>query len=309
MPTAPALKQDMRGISLLAGGASWGELWRDRWATCGPGSGPPLELVESKLRPPWTRPGIVARTVLVERLLAAPVIWVVAPPGYGKTILLTQWASRKGGGLGWVTLDERDNDPVVMLTYLAVALDRIEPIDPGVFRALTVPGASVLGTIVPRLATAVAAMTRPVALVIDNLEVLDNPQCLDVMAEVVARLPTGLQLALAARTTPRLPTAPVGARGRVMAVGVEELRMDQDEAHALLEGAGVQLDDAQTAALVGLTEGWPVGLYLAALARTPRRADGPQKETGAEFSGTTGSWPTTCGPSCCPTCRSRRFGS
>ena len=243
-----------------------------------------MELVESKLRPPSTRPGIVPRTVLVERLLAAPVIWVVAPPGYGKTVLLAQWASRKGGGVGWVTLDEHDNDPVAMLTYLAVALDRIEPIDPGVFRALAAPGASVLGTIVPRLITAVAAMTRPVALVIDNLEVLDNPQCLDAMAEVVARLPTGLQLALAARTTPRLPTALAGTRGQVMAVGVEELRMDQDEAHALLEGAGVQLGDAETAALVGLTEGWPVGLYLAALARKARRADGPQ-ETGAEFSG------------------------
>ena len=243
-----------------------------------------MELVESKLRPPSTRPGIVPRTVLVERLLAAPVVWVVAPPGYGKTILLAQWASRKGGGVGWVTLDEHDNDPVAMLTYLAVALDRIEPIDPGVFRALAAPGASVLGTIVPRLITAVAAMTRPVALVIDNLEVLDNPQCLDAMAEVVARLPTGLQLALAARTTPRLPTALVGTRGQVIAVGVEELRMDQDEAHALLEGAGVQLGDAETAALVGLTEGWPVGLYLAALARKARRADGPQ-ETGAEFSG------------------------
>ena len=248
---------------------------------------PALELAESKLRPPWTRPGIVHRTALVERLLAAPaaaIIWVVAPPGYGKTTLLTQCAV-KGGHMGWVTVDQRDNDPVVLLSYLAVALDRIEPIDPMLFDALAAPGASVAGTIVPRLATAVAAMTRPIALVIDNLEVLTNRACLDAMAEVVARLPTGSQLALAARTNPRLPAALVGGPGRVMAVGVEELRMDQDEAHALVEGAGVQLDDAQTAALVGLREGWPVGLYLAALARTPRRAGGPQKETGAELSG------------------------
>jgi LuxR family transcriptional regulator, maltose regulon positive regulatory protein len=66
-----------------------------------------MELVESNLRPPWTRPGIVPRTALVERLLAAPaaaIIWVVAPPGYGKTILLTQWASRKGRRVGWVTV-------------------------------------------------------------------------------------------------------------------------------------------------------------------------------------------------------------
>jgi LuxR family maltose regulon positive regulatory protein len=128
-------------------------------------------------------------------------------------------------------------------------------------------------------------MTGPVALVIDNLEALTNRACLDAMAEVVARLPTGSQLALAGRTTPRLPAALVGASGRVMVVGVEELRMGQDEARALLEGAGIQLGEAETAVLVGLTEGWPVGLYLAALARKARRAGGPQEATGGELSG------------------------
>jgi LuxR family transcriptional regulator, maltose regulon positive regulatory protein len=71
---------------------------------------------------------------LVDRLLAAqsaPVICVVAPPGYGKTTLLAQWSRRKGQRVGWVSVDRRDNDPVVLLTYLAVALDRVEPIDPG----------------------------------------------------------------------------------------------------------------------------------------------------------------------------------
>jgi LuxR family maltose regulon positive regulatory protein len=95
---------------------------------------PPFELVESKLHPPRLRPGIVPRTALVERLLAtpaAPIICVVGPPGYGKTTLLVQWANRSGRRVAWVTVDQHDNDPVVLLAYLAVALDRIEPIDPG----------------------------------------------------------------------------------------------------------------------------------------------------------------------------------
>jgi LuxR family transcriptional regulator, maltose regulon positive regulatory protein len=100
--------------------------------------------------------------------------------------------------VGWVTVDQRDNDPVVLLTYLAVALDRIEPIDPGVSAALVTPGASVVGTILPQLTAAVAAMTQPVALVIDNLEALDNLECLDAIAEVAIHLPAGSQLALAA---------------------------------------------------------------------------------------------------------------
>ena len=103
---------------------------------------PAFELIESKLHPPWLRPGIVARTALVERLLAAPagaVVCVVAPPGYGKTTLLAQWAQRKGHRVGWITVDSHDNDPAVLLTYLAVALDRIAPIDLEVFKVLASP--------------------------------------------------------------------------------------------------------------------------------------------------------------------------
>ncbi len=55
-----------------------------------------FELLESKFHPPVARPGIVARAALVNRLAAAqaPVITIVAPPGYGKTTLLAQWAER-----------------------------------------------------------------------------------------------------------------------------------------------------------------------------------------------------------------------
>ena len=57
-----------------------------------------FDVSESKLRAPVARPGIVARTELLARLLAddrPPVVSVVAPPGYGKTTLLAQWAERK----------------------------------------------------------------------------------------------------------------------------------------------------------------------------------------------------------------------
>ena len=99
--------------------------------------------MEYKLHPPLARPGIVPRTMLVERLLAseaAPIVCVVAPAGYGKTTLLAQWAERKGGRVTWVSVDRRDNDPVVLLTYIAVALDRVEPIDQEVLQALAAPG-------------------------------------------------------------------------------------------------------------------------------------------------------------------------
>jgi LuxR family maltose regulon positive regulatory protein len=231
--------------------------------------GSSFTLMESKLRSPTVRPGIVLRRGLVDRLLAvasAPVICVVAPAGYGKTTLLTQWSERKDPRVGWVSVDRRDNDPVVLLTYVAAALDRVEPIDPSVFQALASPGVSVLATVVPRLVSAVSAMPQPVALVLDHVELLESQDCLDAVAELALGLPAGSQLALASRRIPPLPVARLRAQGQVMEIGAPDLAMDQPEGFALLQAIGVKLSDAEMAELVGRTEGWPVGLYLAALA-------------------------------------------
>ena len=109
---------------------------------------------------------------------APPVVAVVAPPGYGKTTLLAQWAQHRRPRVAWVSADERDNDPAVLLTYLAVVLDRIEPIDPAVWRALTMSGADI--AVPPRLVAAIGAMDQPVTLVVDHFEVITNRECLDV---------------------------------------------------------------------------------------------------------------------------------
>jgi LuxR family transcriptional regulator, maltose regulon positive regulatory protein len=250
-----------------------------------PWLGPSFELVEPKLHPPSGRPGIVPRTALVEQLLASqatPIIGVVAPAGYGKTTVLAQWAERKRGRVAWVSVDQRDNDPVVLLTYVAAALDRVEPIDPDVLQALASPGAAILATVVPRLAAAVSQMTAPVAVVMDHVELLDNLECLDAVAELAVRLPEGSQLLLASRRTPPLPVALLRAQGQMAEIGVDELAMDQQEARALLEGAGVGLANTEVAKLVGRTEGWPVGLYLAALAL---KAGGRHHQAGLGFSG------------------------
>ncbi|MET0490550.1 MAG: LuxR family transcriptional regulator, partial [Acidimicrobiales bacterium] len=194
--------------------------------------GSSFELVEPKLHPPPARPGIVARAGLVDRLLAldaVPVVCVVAPAGYGKTTLLAQWAQRTASRVGWVSVDERDNDPAVLLTYLAVALERVEPIDPRVVRGLAGPGGSTLGA-VSRLAASMAAMTGPVAVVLDHLEVLENQACLDLVAELAAQLPAGSQLLVASRSRSPLPVGLLRAQGRVVELGVEELAMDHQEA-------------------------------------------------------------------------------
>ena len=248
------------------------------------GTAPKLafELLESKFHPPVARPGIVARTALVNRLAAAqaPVIAIVAPPGYGKTTLLAQWAERVWPRVAWISCDDGDNDPVVLLSALAVALDRIEPIDPAVFWALASSGAGI--TVVPRFVSAIASMRLPVTMVLDHTEAVTNKRCLNTIAELALHLPLGWQFALASRTKVPLPTARLRAQGGIVEVGADDLAMSPEEASSLLEGAGVKPDVASTSELVQRTEGWPTGLYIAALAI---RAGTRQSEVGFTFTG------------------------
>jgi LuxR family transcriptional regulator, maltose regulon positive regulatory protein len=241
-----------------------------------------FELLESKFHAPVTRPGIVARTALVDRLAAAqaPVITVVAPPGYGKTTLLAQLAERVWPRVAWVSCDDGDNDPVVLLSALAVALDRIEPIDPAVFWALASSGAGI--TAVPRFVSVIASMRLPVTLVLDHTEAVTNKGCLNTIAELVLHLPRGWRFALASRTIAPLPTARLRAQGGIVEVGAEDLAMSPEEASSLLEGAGMRPDMASTSELVQRTEGWPTGLYIAALAI---RVGTRQSEAGFTFTG------------------------
>ena len=153
--------------------------------------GSAFNLVASKLRRPLIRPGTVCRSSLIERLARGdprPIVSVVAPAGYGKTTLLSQWAERNGQAFAWVSVDEGDNDPKVLLSYVAEALDAVEPIDERVFDALASPVSSVPGSVVPRLGKAFSLMTSPVVLVLDDVHVLGNSECraaLSVLADHV----------------------------------------------------------------------------------------------------------------------------
>ena len=247
--------------------------------------GPSFLLEESKLRPPMSRPGSVRRTGPLDRLRASPdtpVVSVVGPPGYGKSALLSQWARDTPRRVAWVSIEDEDNDPAVLLAYIAAALDRVQPIDVDVLRTRAPPGMSVAATVARRIATAMGGMVDPVALALDHTELLHNHQCRDAIAELAVHVPPGGQLVLASRGQPPVPVASLRARGSVLEIGVEDLAMDEPEARALIEGAGVELADSEVAELVLHTEGWPVGLYLAAQAL---RSGGRRPTAGFAFSG------------------------
>ena len=90
----------------------------------------PFDLIEAKLARPVLRVETVVKSELIGRIGAssARAVSVVAPAGFGKTTLLAHLVERDGRSFATVALDDRDNDPVVLLRYVAAALDRLEPV-------------------------------------------------------------------------------------------------------------------------------------------------------------------------------------
>jgi LuxR family transcriptional regulator, maltose regulon positive regulatory protein len=125
-----------------------------------------------------------------------------------------------------------------------------------------------------RVASTLAEMGEPTVLVLDHTDRLDRSLGRETIAEIAEHLPPGSQLAVAARHDAPVPVALLRASGEIMEIGADDLAMDEREASALLEGADVRLAQAEMAELVRCTEGWPVGLYFAALAFKDGGSDG-----------------------------------
>jgi LuxR family transcriptional regulator, maltose regulon positive regulatory protein len=224
--------------------------------------------IAPKLRPHLGTDAQVPRAVLLDHLEAStrtPVAAVLAPPGYGKTTLLAQWAARDPRAFGWLTLDRRDNDPSVLLRSLAAAVDRIEPVGWETLDALDAPGAVDVDAVLPRLGSALSLAALPAVLVLDDVHLLHNRVCLDAVTRLIDYLPPGSQLAVAGRGEPPLPLARLRAEGRMVEIGPEDLAMDAAEAHALLAQGDIDLARVDVAEVVRRTEGWPVALHFAAL--------------------------------------------
>ena len=229
---------------------------------------PPFEVVYAKTQVPALRPRTVSRTAIVNRLKAVDagsVVTLAAPAGYGKTTLLAQWAARDSRPFAWVSIDRRDNDPIVLLRHLAVALHGIEPLDAAVLNALKAGGRSIWSSIVPRLGAALSAF-EPVVLVLDNSHLLRSRGSVEAVTAIADHVSEKSILVLAGRVTPRVPIAALRAAGRLFELDAEQLALTPREGQLLLRSAGADPSFGEVVELVRRCEGWPAALYLAALA-------------------------------------------
>jgi LuxR family transcriptional regulator, maltose regulon positive regulatory protein len=212
-------------------------------------------------------PTIPIRRDRLVRMLGAvapevPLVLLVAPPGYGKTTALQQWAAEDRRRFGWALLEDSDNDPARLLRHIALALHQIHPLEDAVWRALDLPDLQPRSLIVRRLIASVAACGEPWVLVLDDFHALRGGNGMDLILALVEDLPAGCHLVVASRHKPGLRLGRLRAQGRCVQLGREELALSRDETRAVLAAAGLDHSEDAVEELLCRTEGWPAGLRL-----------------------------------------------
>jgi LuxR family transcriptional regulator, maltose regulon positive regulatory protein len=233
-------------------------------------------LLDSKLSVPQPRPGSVSRAGLIETARASGfrVIGVTAPAGYGKSTLLAQWALAEDRRVAWVSLDRYDDDPALLLTLLASAYARVSPGSAGLIADMGGIGLSVLGRAAPRLASVFRTSPVPFVLMLDDLHELRSPACHDALGVVISGIPQGSQLVAASRSEqPHLPR--LRASGDALELMAGHLALDAAGAEQIFSQAHVSLTPELAAAVTERTEGWPAGLYLAAVIANDSNGEAP----------------------------------
>ncbi len=232
-------------------------------------------ILATKLSVPPSRPNVVLRSCLIERLdegLQGRLILVSAPAGFGKTTILSQWlagCSRLEPEVhpAWLSLDEGDSDLPRFLTYLIAALRTVAAeVGEGALGMLQSPQPPPTEAVLTALLNEITTLPHSVLLVLDDYHVVDSEPVDQALAFLLEHLPPQLHLVIATREDPHLPLARWRARGQLTELRAADLRFTPSEAAEFLNrvmSLDLSADDIE--ALETRTEGWIAGLQMAAL--------------------------------------------
>ena len=235
-----------------------------------------LPLLGSKLGAPVAPPYMVTRSHIADRVflsLGIKLVLVRGPAGFGKTTAMLQLRDRfnlEGVPNAWLNLDEADNDTPRLLAYLEEALQPLLSGKAGQSnRGEQRSGSELAVSILDR----VSAQSGPFVLFLDECENIRNPAVSAFVTQLIDCLPAGAQLVVGTRTVPSMGIAKLRARGQLLEIAPDELRLSAEEASDFLtKQRRLVLKTEQIRRLHNTTEGWVAALWLASVA-LEKRAD------------------------------------
>jgi ATP/maltotriose-dependent transcriptional regulator MalT/DNA-binding SARP family transcriptional activator len=246
---------------------------------------PAQALLPLKLMPPPLRDGVLLRPdlqALLAEVRLQPLTLIVAPAGYGKTTLLSQWAqelARTGAPACWLTLDRGERNPALFLAYLVRAFQTIGPtLGAEAWRVLS--SAANLDRDWPLVAGALCSdLQRRLAtatfLILDDVhQVADSAVIGQILSYLMRAAPPTLHIVLASRRAPTFAPLPrLRTEGSVLELWQRDLHLAPDEARQLLAAQNVALDPEDLDMLLRRTDGWVLSVQLAARALAGRPSE------------------------------------
>jgi LuxR family maltose regulon positive regulatory protein len=236
-----------------------------------------VPLLMTKLYIPSPGKYLVGRSRLVERLNQSlepgcRLTLISAPAGFGKTTLVSTWLpvvklANPDLSIAWLSIDERDNDPVIFWTYVIAALQTQQA---GVGQQALAALAAQEGEIERKMALLINDLARgslSCILVLDDYHLIRSPAIHQSLAFFIEHAPPHIHLVIASRTDPPLPLALLRGRGQLLEIRLSDLRFSDEDADAYLNtGIGLNLVAQSVQELNHKAEGWIAGLQMAALA-------------------------------------------
>ena len=246
-------------------------------------------LLQTKLFIPPVRTKLVNRPRLIKRLndgLSTKLTLIAAPAGFGKTTLVCSWLNglgeqvagegKQGRDLikvGWVSLDERDNDAALFWHYVIAAFQTIVPSLGSTIQPLLESSAALsqemvvtqlINEVVGNLQTGDTKLR--VLLILDDYHLITNPDIHAGLNFLLDHLPPMLHLVITTRADPPLKLSYRQGRSEINPIRASDLSFTNEEAVEFLNAQmGLGLSQKDISILKSRTEGWAAGLQLAAL--------------------------------------------
>lgn len=198
-------------------------------------------------------------------------ILVSAPPGSGKSCLVSAWAVRRTVALAWVSLESSDNDPVRFWSYFLAAIQPFYPEGAAALLEELNSPTAVWTVLLPELVNLLCVQPAGLVVVLDDYHLIENQEIQQGVLYLIDHLPGNICLAVLTRVDPPLPVHRWRARGQLTEIRAADLRFSLEETDEFLNRQmGLDLKPAEIHKLGERTEGWATGLQLAALSMQGR---------------------------------------
>lgn len=230
-------------------------------------------LIKTKLLAPVSSPGMLVREKLIGLLRSAlnrKLILVSAPAGFGKTTLIGQWfeiMQKQAAVLGWLSLNDSDNEPTGFLRYIIAALQESDNnIGCAAMRQIDSAPATDISSFLGSLVNDLINVDGDIFLFLDDFHAIREHEIKQFVELLINLSPANFHLIISARTLPDLPLASMRVRNDLLHLSADRLRFDLEESERFLcDSRGLRLEKKLLRTLHERCEGWSAGLQLASL--------------------------------------------